>query len=72
LNRTQTKDKKMEETLTDKIAAKKIGVAVQTLRNWRHQRRGPAYLKLGRSVRYRLDDLNKFMENNRIDPDNQK
>jgi hypothetical protein len=62
----------MEETLIDKIAAKKIGVAVQTLRNWRHQRRGPAYLKLGRSVRYRLDDLNKFMENNRIDPDNQK
>ena len=72
MDRTQTKDKKMEETLIDKIAAKKIGVAVQTLRNWRHQRRGPAYLKLGRSVRYRLDDLNKFMENNRIDPDNQK
>ena len=62
----------MEETLIDKIAAKKIGVAVQTLRNWRHQRRGPAYLKLGRSVRYQLEDLKKFMENNRIDPDNQK
>jgi hypothetical protein len=62
----------MAEILIEKIAAEKIGVAVQTLRNWRHQRRGPAYLKLGRSVRYRLDDLNKFMENNRIDPDNQK
>ena len=38
--------------LRETEAAKKLGVAVQTLRNWRHVRRGPAYIKFGRNVRY--------------------
>lgn len=53
----------------EKEAAKKLGVAVQTLRNWRHIRRGPAYIKLGRSVRYRNEDILDFIEKNRIDPE---
>ena len=52
----------------EKEAAKKLGIAVQTLRNWRHIRRGPAYVKLGRSVRYRTEDILEFIEKNRIDP----
>jgi hypothetical protein len=54
----------------EKEAAKELGVAVQTLRNWRHIRRGPAYLKLGRSVRYRVEDILIFIEKHRIDPEN--
>jgi len=38
------------------------GFAVQTLRNWRFKGKGPAYTKVGRSVRYRLDQVLKFME----------
>ncbi len=52
----------------EKEAAKQLGIAVQTLRNWRHIRKGPAYIKLGRSVRYRVEDILDFIEKNRIDP----
>jgi hypothetical protein len=54
----------------EKEAAKTMCVAIQTLRNWRHLRKGPAYIKLGRSVRYRIEDLINFIERHRIDPEN--
>lgn len=49
-------------------AALFLGVARQTMANWRSQRRGPAYLKLGRRVVYRLSDLEDFIQSCRIDP----
>ena len=60
----------MSPVLPDDQAAKEIGVATQTLRNWRHLGKGPAYLKIGRSVRYQIEDLKKFKVNRRIDPEN--
>lgn len=62
----------MNEVVTERKASEELGIAVQTLRNWRHQRRGPAYLKLGRAVRYRVGDLNDFKEKHRIDPEKAK
>jgi hypothetical protein len=59
----------MSQMFDEKVAAERLGVAVQTLRNWRFQRKGPAYLKLGRAVRYREDDLNDFENRNRIVPE---
>ena len=56
--------------LTDEKAAEFLGVAVQTLRNWRNTRRGPAYFKIGRSVRYRMGDLVEYMDVRRVNPDN--
>ena len=50
-------------------AAKIMGKSVQTLRNERHLRKGSPYLKLGRSVRYRLDDLVDYLDRNRVDPE---
>jgi hypothetical protein len=50
-------------------AAKVLRKSVQTLRNERHLRRGCPYLKLGRSVRYRVDDLLNYLEKHRIDPE---
>jgi len=58
--------------VNDIEAAKILSVAPQTLRNWRHQRRGPAYSKRGRMVRYRLADLLAFMESGRIDPEGRR
>lgn len=54
-------------------AAEYLGVAVQTLRNWRHLRKGPPYVKLspgprGRIV-YLVEDLQNYLEQCRIDPD---
>ena len=53
----------------ERKAAKRMGLGVQTLRNWRHQRKGPAYLKLGRRVLYKESDLDDYMEKKRVDPE---
>ena len=55
--------------IDEKKASKVLGVAVQTLRNWRHQRRGPVYIKMGRSVRYQVGDLINYATQQKIDPE---
>ena len=58
---------KKEKLLDEKGAARFLGLSVYTLRNWRHQLRPPNYIKLGgRAVRYRLADLEQFIEDSRI------
>jgi hypothetical protein len=54
--------------VTEKEAAKFLGVATQSLRNWRCLRRGPAYIKKGKMVRYAMKDLMDCMDAGRIDP----
>ena len=43
-------------------AALYLGLAVSTLNKWRCHGGGPQFLKLGRAVRYRKDDLDRFLE----------
>ena len=42
-------------------------IPLNTLRNWRYQRRGPKYRKIGRLVRYSILDLNSFMNENVVE-----
>ena len=37
-------------------------VTVGTLRNWRFLGQGPKYLKIGRRVLYRRNDLDRYLE----------
>jgi hypothetical protein len=53
----------------DKEAAKRLGLAAQTLRNWRFLGKGPAYFKLGRRIIYKEADLEAFENSHRIDPE---
>lgn len=53
--------------LTRKDAARYLGVSVSTLARWAMQGTGPAYSKAGQ-VRYRLSDLDAFIEEHRIQP----
>jgi hypothetical protein len=39
-----------------------LGLSVATLRAWRLKGCGPAYLKFGRAVRYRVSDVEAFIE----------
>lgn len=41
----------------------------QTLANWRHMRKGPAYCRVGRRIIYRLEDLEAYLNTHRIDPE---
>ena len=59
----------MINALNEKQAAKLLNVAVQTLRNWRHKRQGPAYVKFGRAVRYQVQDIEAYIEKQKIDPE---
>lgn len=53
----------MNEFLTTEEAAQQLGLKPNTLEVWRHQGRGPIFTKLGRSVRYRQEDIENFIEN---------
>lgn len=47
-------------------AAKKLGLTVYTLRNWRSMRRGPSYIKMGRRIGYLDSDLENYIASRRI------
>jgi hypothetical protein len=51
---------------TEKQVAQMTGRALQTLRNERFMGRGIPYVKIGRSVRYSLEDVVEFMESRKI------
>jgi predicted DNA-binding transcriptional regulator AlpA len=57
--------------MTDKYVSELIGVARQTLANWRHQQKGPRYIKGKRFVRYALSDVMTFMEARKIGTEDQ-
>ena len=51
--------------LTESEAASRLGLKVATLRAWRHQGRGPAFIQLGRAIRYLARDVDEFLHANR-------
>ena len=55
--------------LNEKEVALLTALSVQTLRNWRFQRRGFPYVKIGRAVRYKLNDVEQFFEARKIEPE---
>ncbi len=55
--------------LTEKQVSAMTNFALSTLRNARFNRTGIKYLKISRSVRYKLEDVLQFMDSHRIDFD---
>jgi len=52
--------------LNERQAAEMIGCSVALTRKWRRLGEGPSYCKIGRLVRYRAEDINAFLEANRV------
>lgn len=50
------------EMVTTEQAAAMLNLKKNTLELWRLRGTGPAYVKLGRAVRYRLSDLESYIE----------
>jgi excisionase family DNA binding protein len=48
--------------LRTREAAALLGLQPTTLEAWRTRGGGPSFLKLGKAVRYRTSDLEKFIE----------
>lgn len=52
------------EFLTTKELAARWKLSNKTLNNWRGKRTGPSFVKVGKSVLYRLDDVLAYEEEN--------
>jgi len=48
--------------LTTKQAAEFLGLSFNTLNQWRNLKRGPRFIKIGKSVRYSTDELQGYIE----------
>jgi len=51
----------LERLLTVEDLAEYLGVPVATLYAWRYQRQGPPGFRVGRHVRYRWADIEKWI-----------
>lgn len=57
-----------EDLKNTKQAAAHIRLERKTLENWRCQGRGPAFVRIGSRIFYRVRDLEEFIEKNRHQP----
>lgn len=55
--------------LKNSEAAEYLGIEPHTLVQWRYRGQGPAYVKSGRFVVYRLKDLDAWLDANTVTPD---
>ncbi|MCR5812882.1 MAG: helix-turn-helix domain-containing protein [Desulfovibrio sp.] len=53
---------------TEKQASEILNIPLATLRKWRCFRENLPFVKIGRSVRYRLSDLTEFLDKRTIQP----
>lgn len=59
-----------QKLLTTKAAARFLGgddhpISISTLALWRAKGTGPAYIRIGNSIRYPLSDLSEFIQASR-------
>jgi excisionase family DNA binding protein len=56
----------MNDLLRPKEVANLTGLSLETLAQWRSQKRGIPYLKVGRAVRYDPSDVQAYLEGCRV------
>ena len=52
---------RMSNLMTETEVAKRLNVSLASVRRWRLERRGPAFVKVGALVRYRPEDLDAWL-----------
>ena len=58
-----------DEHIGEEAATRLMGLSKFTLRNYRHLRKGPPYVRIGRAIRYRVGDILDFLDSRKITPD---
>lgn len=66
---TDDKQAVQHVVVDEKQAAAYVNLSVKTLQARRAAHKAPAFLKIGRSIRYRLVDLDAFLAAHRVDPE---
>jgi predicted DNA-binding transcriptional regulator AlpA len=54
--------------LTTSETADRLGIRSELLAQWRYQRTGPPFHRLGRLVRYDLNEIDAWLEDQRVAP----
>ena len=62
------KEAESMKAVNEKVAAKMLGFSVHTLQNRRYLGQPPRYVRIGRSIRYRLADLEAFLNECTVEP----
>ena len=57
-----------ERYVSERDAAKFLGLEAATLRTWRYRGEGPSFAKFGRAVRYLWSELQTYAESNKRCP----
>ena len=60
-------DTRPTPTIDEQNAAPYVGYTRDALRKWRREGRGPAYIRFNRSVRYRVSDLDAWLDAHRVE-----
>lgn len=60
--------RKLPKLLSEKEAAELLGLSPVTLQGWRAKRKGPPWVRIEGTIRYKLEDLEEFLEKNRVIP----
>ncbi|MDA8149822.1 MAG: helix-turn-helix domain-containing protein [Nitrospiraceae bacterium] len=61
-----------DKLLSNRDAALFLGIAETTLPRWRWAGIGPGFLRVGRSIRYRLSDLENYLAERSVSTSDQK
>lgn len=64
----EIKASQSKNLIPDTEVAPLLGVSVQTLRNWRSRGVGCPFIRLGSAVRYRMADVENWIEKNTVVP----
>ncbi len=51
----------LDALMNESEVAQRLQVSVACVRRWRLERRGPKFIKLGALVRYRSDDIERWL-----------
>jgi predicted DNA-binding transcriptional regulator AlpA len=54
-------DQPLETLIDEKHLAQKLRVSIATLRNWRMERKGPRFHKIGQLIRYAPSDIRDWL-----------
>ena len=57
-----------EQLLTPDQVAYILNVPKRLLASWRYFKKGPAYIKVGGGVRYKQEDIDKWIQESQHDP----
>lgn len=59
---------KTPNVVSEREAALFLGLAIRTLQNRRWRGLPPRFMRMGRSIRYRLSDLEAYMDGCTVEP----